>query len=292
MNDATLEIGPIFDVNTGVQIAPPGIYNPATRTITWFVGEVGSDQGGYTDFNVCARNDVADGTEIINYATIYFPSVPEETRTNGIVSIVSLNQPPVANAGSDQTVEVTSIAGAEVILDGSLSSDPDGSITEYDWTENGSLIARGTMPTVILSIGSHIITLTVTDDDGSAATDEVVINVQYSFGGILQPINADGNSIFKLGSTVPVKFQLRDAAGNFITSAVARLYLSKIDNAVEGSELEAVSTIAATTGNLFRYADNQYIFNLGTKSLTVGTWRLNIVLDDGTSRYVNISLRK
>ena len=113
----------------------------------------------------------------------------------------------------------------------------------------------------------------------------------YHLGYSIGCIN-DGSSIFKLGSTVPVKFQLRDAAGNFVTNAVAKLYLTKIDNAVEGSELEAVSTSAASTGNLFRCADNQYIFNLGTKSLTAGTWRLNIVLDDGTSRYVDISLRK
>ena len=113
----------------------------------------------------------------------------------------------------------------------------------------------------------------------------------YHLGYSIGCIN-DGSSIFKLGSTIPVKFQLRDAAGNFVTNAVAKLYLTKIDNAVEGSELEAVSTSAASTGNLFRCADNQYIFNLGTKSLTAGTWRLTIVLDDGTSRYVDISLRK
>ena len=30
---------------------------------------------------------------------------------------------------------------------------------------------------------------------------------------LVQPINADGSSIFKLGSTVTVKFELRNAAG-------------------------------------------------------------------------------
>ena len=93
LDDSTLEIGPVIDVEDGSMIAGPGIYNPATRTITWFAGEVGPGKGGITAFDVDVRDDAEDGTEIINYATIYFPSVPEVTRTNGIVSIVTINQP-------------------------------------------------------------------------------------------------------------------------------------------------------------------------------------------------------
>jgi hypothetical protein len=44
---------------------------------------------------------------------------------------------------------------------------------------------------------------------------------------------------------------------------------------------------------LFRYdsTSNQYIFNLGTKSLSRGTWQIKVVLDDGTTKTVLISLR-
>jgi len=89
LDDSTLQIGPVFDVHTGSEIALPGIYNPATRTITWFVGEVGPGQGGITAFDINVTDDAEDGTEIINFATVYFPSVPEATRTNGVVSIVT-----------------------------------------------------------------------------------------------------------------------------------------------------------------------------------------------------------
>ena len=104
LDDSTLEIGPVIDVDTGVQIAPPGNYNPATRTITWFVGQVDPNQGGYADLSLSVKPDAINGTDIINFATVYFPSVPEATRTNGIVSIVSLNQPPVVDAGPDETL--------------------------------------------------------------------------------------------------------------------------------------------------------------------------------------------
>jgi uncharacterized repeat protein (TIGR01451 family) len=86
-----IEIGPVYDVNSGEKIGEPGIYNPATRTITWLVGnegEVGPTQGGYAIYQVNVRSDIADGTVIMNFATVYFASVPEATRTNGVIKIV------------------------------------------------------------------------------------------------------------------------------------------------------------------------------------------------------------
>ncbi len=131
-------------------------------------------------------------------------------------------------------------------------------------------------------------------NQSAAVTETYTYYIHYAFGGISPPVNADGSSIFKFGSTIPVKFQLTDAAGNFVTNAVAKLYLIKINDGVSGTDIEAASTSAATTGNLFRYnlTDNQYIFNLATKPLSIGTWQIKIELDDGTSKYVNISLRK
>jgi uncharacterized repeat protein (TIGR01451 family) len=180
LNDATLEIGPIIDVNTGEEIAPPGNYNPATRTITWFAGEVGPGQGGYSDVNICVRSDANDGTEIINYATIYFPSVPEETRTNGIVSIVSLNQPPTANAGEDISVHCGPDGIATVQLDGSGSSDADNDPLSYRWNwaiDGQSYNANGVNPTIQLPLGAYEITLIVNDGIADSQPDAVIVTV-------------------------------------------------------------------------------------------------------------------
>jgi hypothetical protein len=49
------------------------------------------------------KADVPDGTEIINSATIYFPSVPQTTRTNPVVSVVTPpGQLPTPYVGSVQ----------------------------------------------------------------------------------------------------------------------------------------------------------------------------------------------
>ena len=88
-----------------------------------------------------------------------------------------------------------------------------------------------------------------------------------------------------------MKFQLTDAQGNFITTATATIYVAKISNNVVGTDIEAISTSAATDGPLFRETGNQYIFNLSSKTLSVGTWQIKAVLEEGTSKTVIISLK-
>ena len=88
------------------------------------------------------------------------------------------NQPPTANAGPDQTVTDADDGGDEdVTLDGSGSTDSDGTIASYVWTESAVQIATGATPTVTFAVGAHTVTLTVTDDEGATDTDDVVITV-------------------------------------------------------------------------------------------------------------------
>jgi subtilisin family serine protease/subtilase family serine protease len=88
---------------------------------------------------------------------------------------------PVARAGADQTVTDANGNGAEVVvLDGSGSSDPDGTIVSYSWREGGTQIATGVTASVSLAAGVHTITLEVTDDDGNTASDTVVVTVATS----------------------------------------------------------------------------------------------------------------
>lgn len=88
------------------------------------------------------------------------------------------NHAPVANAGSDKSFNVnSSSAQVEVSLDGSASTDTDGSIVSYKWIENGAIIASGRTTSVSLPTGKHRIVLEVTDNDGISSTDELLVSV-------------------------------------------------------------------------------------------------------------------
>jgi WD40 repeat protein len=121
------------------------------------------------------RQDIADNIGDI----VWNPEGTEVVYGGGSVSLTfaTPNQPPTANAGLDQTVTATD-ATAQVTLDASASSDPDGAIVSYEWREGGTLIASGVNPTVELAVGVHTLTLTVTDDEGASASDAVVITVR------------------------------------------------------------------------------------------------------------------
>jgi len=57
LDDATLEVGPVKDVTDDTVIGPEGTYNPASRTVTWFAGEVGPGEGGYAEMSIDVRSD-------------------------------------------------------------------------------------------------------------------------------------------------------------------------------------------------------------------------------------------
>ncbi len=130
LDASTLTITPVYSTVTHEQIAPQGIYSAENRTVIWTVGEVASKAGGYANISINVRADAPDDTEIINYATVYFPSVPEETRTNCIVSVVGINhQPDVSN------VEYPAIGQKVAAPSTSLQwsgNDPDQDILRYD----------------------------------------------------------------------------------------------------------------------------------------------------------------
>ena len=105
------------------------------------------------------------------------------------------NQTPVANAGVDQTLTDADGNGTEIVLlDGSQSADPDGTIVSYEWREESELIATGVTANVALGLGSHVLTLVVTDNGGSTATDSVVVRVDAQPA---PPVPADTVAITK-----------------------------------------------------------------------------------------------
>jgi|GEM_PF-3385065 len=180
--------------------------------------------------------------------------------------------------------------------------DPKDSLSGLDGTQGDSWTTPGTPS----GVGTYIYIAHAADLAGNTAGETRTYTVTYSgaFSGYLQPINTDGSSRFKLGSTIPVKFQLT-CNGVSISNAVAYMYVAKGDTVADPGVDEAVSTSAATTGNLFRYdvTGQQYIFNLSTKlgytnpgggtvSFSTGTWTLKILLDDGKWYSVNVQLPK
>src|SRR5215211_860975 len=200
------------------------------------------------------------------------------------VTVEDTTAPVIANH-DDVSATATSANGANVSYTSPGTTDAvDGPGTANCTPASGTPFA----------LGSTTVTCSATDAHGNTATSTFKVNVTVSASDFLQPINPDDSSIFKQGSTVPVKFQLTGASAG-IQNAVANLRISKVSNNILGDEAEAITTTPASTGSLFRYdaTSDQYIYNWGTKSYSAGTYQLRIDLGDGVgTRTVLISLKK
>ena len=90
---------------------------------------------------------------------------------------ISDNLAPIADAGEDQFVVLPEgQTTVQVRLDGSRSTDPDGTIVSYVWT--GAPDPQDTpTPTVTLPQGVFEFSLEVRDDKGASSTDKVSVTV-------------------------------------------------------------------------------------------------------------------
>ena len=96
-------------------------------------------------------------------------------------ALPSSNQPPVVDAGPDQSVD----AGVMVFLSGT-GSDPDGAIASYEWTQTGgpTVSLTGSDAATAVFVAPEVIVdetltfrLTVSDNAGAQGSDEIRVTV-------------------------------------------------------------------------------------------------------------------
>ncbi len=146
-----------------------------------------------------------------------------------------------------------------------------------------------------------------TNGDGSidsslkSKLNEVVLMPRYKWEGFAQPINdikyhpEQKQSVFKTGSTVPVKFQIKNWNNVVVQASSTPKWLSIEKLSTLNSPVdEPVYTELATTGSEFKWdiLSQQYIYNWSTKGLASGYWyKISVKLDDNTTYSVIVGLK-
>jgi parallel beta-helix repeat protein len=233
-------------IGNDIQVGDPGINN-------W---DDGAGEGNYwSDYTGLDNGDggrtAGDGVGDTDLPHLGLDSYP-------LMSPWTPNDPPVANAGPDQTV----IVGETVNFDGSGSYDPDGVITSYDWDFDDSNSGTGVAPTHTYSTdGTHSVTLTVTDDDGATDSDTVTITVITLEQGLRNLIK-ELNEIIENNPGTPLADKIEDARDK-VVCALEELEKSPPDNqAVVGNLEGAVGDIeAAVKDDLLDLADGIYLID-------------------------------
>jgi hypothetical protein len=154
----------------------------------------------------------------------------------------------------------------------------------------------------VLPPGQQTLSVTFTPDNPAlyaTVTKAVPILVSYSTAScsgdmghsVLQPINADGTSVFKLGSTVPTKFRVCDANGVSVGLAgTVASYMLVGAGSTSGLTIDE-DVYSTNVDNAFRWdsTGKQWVFNQATGknnptlSKTNTIYRFQINLKDGSS---------
>ena len=118
------------------------------------------------------------------------------TDTMQVIVNASLNIPPVANAGADQSI---TLPVNTATLTGS-GSDEDGTVVSYTWTAiygpPGYSITNASSPTTTVTglvQGVYQFQLTVTDNNGSTGTD--IVQVTVNIAGNISPVANAGTDL-------------------------------------------------------------------------------------------------
>ncbi|HSL01223.1 MAG TPA: PxKF domain-containing protein [Rubrobacteraceae bacterium] len=250
--------------------AGSGFASPLTNPYT-FTQSSGADEGSAVKINSGPVSDVAGNTNPGIDSTAFKIDLSDP--------VVNITNAPAEDAkvGICNGIPSPSYTANDVIS---------GVATESD--------AFTLQPNANSGVGTYTYRAEATDNAGRSGSATRSYSVVYggAYGGVLQPINANGTSNFKLGSTVPVKFKLECSSGS-IANAVAHISVKKVAGG-SGEINENISTSAPHDGTQFRYdaTNQQYIFNLSTKPLSAGQHEVTIALNDGTTRTASFDLRK
>jgi hypothetical protein len=182
-----------------------------------------------------------------------------------VTVVAAPNVLPIANAGVDQTITAPA---STVSLDGSASYDPDGTIKSYTWVlisgngsvtiSNGNTVnpsASGLIP------GTYVFQLTVTDNSGATAKDQVTITVNP------QPTEPNQPPIANAGNNLTITAPINSAGLN------------------GSSSFDPDGTIASYTWSQVSGPSAAVILNNGTATptvtgLVVGTYKFALTVTD------------
>jgi chitinase len=184
---------------------------------------------------------------------------------HGEGTLPPVNKPPVANAGSD----LSATGPAEVTLNGSASHDPENGALTYSWKQvsgpQASLLdATQAKARVVLDAVSSdinlVFELTVTDDQGLSAKDQVVVTNKAPQPNLPPVVSVPASATVEAGKQVSIKATASDPNGDALSyqwTVPAGLSATGLDSAtlvVTGSNVTSDTaydlTLVVTDGAL------------------------------------------
>ncbi len=268
--------GSLYTVNLGA-VTDPGADTVTDYIVHWGDGDSNtySDNGDQTHTYVDGPNTYNITVDLTDEDGTFLDRANDLSVTvdNVEPTITSLVAGSAASCGAANSLTIN-------------FSDPAGAYDTYsaaiDWGDGSSSspseITSGHVAShTYASAGTYTATVSVSNEDGgTSATMTKALVVNYNVSGLRQPINKTGHgenpSIFKYGSSVPVKVEITDCDGSHPSTLDVRVFAVKTSS-IPPSDGESEAAVAnqPDAGNQMRFSDPIYIFNWSTKSISDAT---------------------
>ena len=205
-------------------------------------------------------------------------------------------------AKADQTITPSTVSDAGYVIGSTATLDASASSgLPVTYSASGPCSLSDNTLT-FTGAGTCALTTSQAGDTNFNAAPDVVqnLNVTFVFNGFLQPISGTAHtintttSVFKGGSTVPVKFQLMDANGNVVQASSAPMFWVSASLGFLSSDATPLAySDTPTSGNLFKFdsASGRYIYNWSTKNVASGNWYEIMAFADGQVFWTIIGLK-
>ncbi|QZY27731.1 choice-of-anchor U domain-containing protein [Nocardioides coralli] len=148
-------------------------------------------------------------------------------------------------------------------------------------------------------VGFFVATAEAVDEAGNSSATRVRYRVVYRVDGFLPPVNdpaispGEAMSVFRRPSLVPVAMQITDAHGVTVEPVIRPVWLPPVrGDRTRAPVNEAFYRGRGSSGWLLSWRDGAWRYAWDTDDVDRGyTYRLRVLLDDGTVREVTIGLR-
>jgi hypothetical protein len=246
-------------------------------------------------FEICVIN--ADGTGETRLMDDNVPDLtpswsPDGERILFHRTISGFGQLVVMNKDGTGRQQLTDAAGVSVLAHwGELETTPPAIAIEapadgatyvlgqvarpaYSCSDEGSGVVLCSGPPAIDTsfVGVHTFTVDARDAARNASQRSVQYVVAYAVCVLY-----DETKAHKLGSTIPIRLQLCDAAGVNVSSSATSVHVAGVTRVSDDATGEFAGSGSANADGDFRYDETVgdtggYVLNLATTGLSVGTW--------------------
>ncbi|WKV12902.1 PKD domain-containing protein [Marivirga harenae] len=204
-------------------------------------------------------SDLIAGQFVFQLKVIDDGGVEDSDEMTLTVSEEEVNQPPVADAGTDKTLVLPTNS---IVLNGS-GFDPEGNVSSYLWTKTSggnAVLTNATNAKLTVSnleLGTYWFRLKVIDSEGLSSTDQMILTVLPENTNKIPTVNAGPNKNIKLPQNqITINGTASDSDGSI-------------------SEV-SWSKLSGGNGNL----NNQNTLNLELTDLEAGNYTLELTATD------------